>query len=81
MREPELLRGTSALMTVHHHLCVMGDDLNDWRNFDSEAVVERGALVELVEPRFNRLTVFDPRLPHGVPVVGLARRSQAAGPV
>ena len=25
--------------------------------------------VELVEPRFNRMTVFDPRLPHGVPVV------------
>ena len=43
--------------------------LNYWSNFDSAAVVERGSLVRLVPAEFSRLTVFDPRLPHGVPAV------------
>ena len=50
-------------------LILKPDVLDYWRGFDAGAVVERGSLVEMVEPRFNRLTVFDPRLPHGVPVV------------
>lgn len=40
--------------------------LNYWRNFDSSEVVERGQIMETVAPKFNRLVVFDPRLPHGV---------------
>jgi hypothetical protein len=43
--------------------------LEYWRAFDPEAVIERTDVVELVEQKFNRLTVFDPRIPHGVPVV------------
>jgi Rps23 Pro-64 3,4-dihydroxylase Tpa1-like proline 4-hydroxylase len=31
--------------------------------------LRRYNLLELVPPLFNRLTVFDPRVPHGVPVV------------
>jgi hypothetical protein len=40
--------------------------LNYWKNFDATEVVERGQILETIEPKFNRLTVFDPRLPHGV---------------
>ena len=43
--------------------------LDYWRGFDADAVVERGSLVQQVEPLFNRMTVFDPRLPHGVSIV------------
>jgi hypothetical protein len=43
--------------------------LDYWSNFDADAVVERESLVSLNPPKFNRLLVFDPRLPHGVPVV------------
>mmetsp|Transcript_4718 Transcript_4718/g.16447 ORF Transcript_4718/g.16447 Transcript_4718/m.16447 type:complete len:348 (-) Transcript_4718:331-1374(-) len=45
--------------------------LDYWRGFDPAAVYERGDLVTEVEPLFNRLTVFDARVPHGVrPVRG-----------
>lgn len=40
--------------------------LNHWATHDAEAVVERSQLMTLVEPHFNQLTVFDPRVPHGV---------------
>jgi hypothetical protein len=43
--------------------------LDYWSNFDADAVVERASLASLTPPKFNRLLVFDPRLPHGVPVV------------
>ena len=42
------------------------ETLNYWKSFDPSAVVERGAILETIEPKYNRLTVFDPRLPHGV---------------
>lgn len=45
------------------------ETLDYWRGFDASAVVERGSLVDTVPPLFNRLTVFDPRLPHGVSAV------------
>ena len=35
-------------------------------SFDSSKGLEQSDLVDLVEPSFNRLTVFDPRFPHGV---------------
>ena len=50
-------------------LILKPETLDYWSSFDADAVVERASLVELVPPRFNRLLVFDPRLPHGVPVV------------
>lgn len=40
--------------------------LNFWSNFATDTVIERRHLMELVEPHFNQLTVFDPRFPHGV---------------
>lgn len=40
--------------------------LNYWRSFSSYNGVEQKDLVTLIEPEFNQLLVFDPRLPHGV---------------
>ena len=40
--------------------------LDFWGDFTSARGLEEGEVVETIEPRFNRLTVFDPRLPHGV---------------
>ena len=50
-------------------LLLRPETLSYFSNFDSNAVVERGSLTETIEPKFNRLTVFDPRVPHGVPIV------------
>lgn len=49
---------------------VMRDEVLDfWRDFVSERSVEEPDVLTAIEPRFNRLTVFDPRLPHGVRLV------------
>lgn len=40
--------------------------LDFWADFVSARSLEEGEVIEEIEPRFNRLTVFDPRLPHGV---------------
>jgi hypothetical protein len=40
--------------------------LDFWQDFVSERSVEEGDLLEEVEPHWNRLVVFDPRIPHGV---------------
>ncbi len=40
--------------------------LDYWRNFSGASDRELGSMVERVEARFNRLVVFDPRIPHGV---------------
>jgi 2OG-Fe(II) oxygenase superfamily len=42
------------------------DVLDYWRHFQSEAGIERDQVLQLVPPEFNRLLVFDPRIPHGV---------------
>jgi hypothetical protein len=42
------------------------ETLQYWHNFSSLKGVERKDLVTEVPAEFNRLTVFDPRLPHGV---------------
>ncbi|MDX2014423.1 MAG: 2OG-Fe(II) oxygenase [Myxococcaceae bacterium] len=47
-------------------LLLRDDVLDFWRSFQSTRAQEEPELVEAIEPRFNRLTVFDPRLPHGV---------------
>jgi hypothetical protein len=45
--------------------------LDYWRNFSDSKDREIASFVERVAPKFNRLIVFDPRLPHGVtPVHG-----------
>jgi hypothetical protein len=49
------------------------ETLNYWQNFVDEKEREQKAYVENIAPDFNRLIVFDPRLPHGVtPVRGTA---------
>jgi hypothetical protein len=40
--------------------------LDFWHDFTSVRAVEEPELVRAIEPRFGRLTVFDPRIPHGV---------------
>ncbi|CAM9206107.1 unnamed protein product, partial [Phaeothamnion confervicola] len=45
--------------------------LDYWRGLRAGIGLEEFHLVDEVEPRFNRLTLFDPRVPHGVrPVRG-----------
>ena len=64
-----LTRWDERTWTGGETLILKPSTLDYWSSFDADATVERGSLVELVPPKFNRLTVFDPRLPHGVPVV------------
>lgn len=46
---------------------VLRDEVLDyWESFRSERSIEEPDLVRGVEPKFGRLTVFDPRIPHGV---------------
>lgn len=40
--------------------------LNYWRDFDSGDGLEQEHIFDEIQPLFNRLTVFDPRIPHGV---------------
>lgn len=47
-------------------LLLQDDVLNWWGNFRSTRHVEEKELVQEIPARFNRLTVFDPRIPHGV---------------
>ncbi len=47
-------------------LLVRDEILDYWNRFDSSQGLERDHVFREIEPRFNRLTVFDPRVPHGV---------------
>ena len=47
-------------------LLLRDDVLDFWSSFQSTRAQEEPELVEAIQPRFNRLTVFDPRLPHAV---------------
>lgn len=40
--------------------------LDYWSDFVSETSIEEGDLLQVIPARFNRLVVFDPRVPHGV---------------
>jgi hypothetical protein len=40
--------------------------LSYWKNFGTSQDRERSSFLETVSPDFNRLIVFDPRIPHGV---------------
>jgi hypothetical protein len=52
-------------------MLVRDEVLDFWQDFASVRAVEHGELVRTVPPQFGRLTVFDPRIPHGVrPVTG-----------
>lgn len=46
--------------------------LDYWQNFGKQTDRELHSFMDFVAPKFNRLTVFDPRRPHGVtPVQGV----------
>jgi hypothetical protein len=47
-------------------LLLRDEVLDFWHDFASVRAVEEPELVRAVEPRFDRLAVFDPRIPHGV---------------
>ena len=47
-------------------LMLRDDVLDYWESFESVRSIEERDIVREIEPRFNRLTVFDPRVPHGV---------------
>jgi hypothetical protein len=47
-------------------LLVRDEVLDFWQDFASVRGVEERELIRAIEPRMNRLTVFDPRIPHGV---------------
>lgn len=47
-------------------LIVRDDVLDYWSAFQSVRSIEERDVFREIEPRFNRLTVFDPRVPHGV---------------
>jgi hypothetical protein len=47
-------------------LLLRDEVLDFWDDFRSVRAVEQADLVRAVAPRFNRLVVFDPRIPHGV---------------
>ena len=47
-------------------LMLRDEVLDFWDDFRSVRAVEEPDLVHAIEPRFNRLVVFDPRIPHGV---------------
>jgi hypothetical protein len=47
-------------------LLVQDDVLDFWSDFESVRSVEEPSVVRAIEPRFGRLVVFDPRIPHGV---------------
>ncbi len=47
-------------------LLVRDEVLDFWHDFRSTRAVEERELLAAIEPRFNRLVAFDPRIPHGV---------------
>jgi hypothetical protein len=50
-------------------LLLRDEVLDFWQDFRSVRAVEEHELLRAVEPRFDRLVVFDPRIPHGVRTV------------
>jgi hypothetical protein len=50
-------------------LLLRDEVLDFWHDFRSVRAVEEHELLRAIEPRFDRLTVFDPRIPHGVRAV------------
>lgn len=47
-------------------LLLRPETLDYWKNFADARDRELASFVERIEPRFDRLVVFDPRIPHGV---------------
>jgi hypothetical protein len=50
-------------------LLLRDDVLDFWSDFQSVRGTEESEILRAIEPKFGRLTVFDPRIPHGVRTV------------
>jgi hypothetical protein len=61
-----LTRWATRRFTGGETLMLREPVLDFWNDFRSERAVEEGELVRAIPARWNRLTVFDPRVPHGV---------------
>jgi hypothetical protein len=61
-----LTRWRGRVFSGGETLMVRDEVLNFWQDFRSVRGVEEPDLLRAIEPRFDRLTVFDPRIPHGV---------------
>jgi hypothetical protein len=61
-----LTRWRGRAFTGGETLLLRDDVLDFWAGFRSVRGMEQGDLVRAIEPVFGRLTVFDPRVPHGV---------------
>lgn len=61
-----LTRWNQRRFTGGETLLVQDDVLDYWSGFTSLRSVEEAELLRPVPPLFNRLLVFDPRIPHGV---------------
>lgn len=61
-----LTRWTQRAFRGGETLLVRDEVLDFWHDFASVRSVEEAELLRAVPPRFGRLVVFDPRIPHGV---------------
>ncbi len=60
---------SKRLFTGGETILLKQEILEYWQGFQSTRGLERGDIIEEVPANFNRLTVFDPRIPHGVKTV------------
>jgi hypothetical protein len=61
-----LTRWRERVFSGGQTLLLRDDVLDFWERFTSIRSVEEPDLIREIEPRLGRLTVFDPRIPHGV---------------
>lgn len=63
---PTHLKELASKFTGGETLIMRPEILDFWRQFDSSIGLEKNDIVDRIPTKFNRLTVFDPRFPHGV---------------
>lgn len=61
-----LTRWQGRAFTGGQTMLLRDEVLDFWQTFTSIRSIEEPDLVHEIDPRFGRLTVFDPRIPHGV---------------
>jgi hypothetical protein len=61
-----LTRWKGRVFSGGETLLLRDEVLSYWSDFTSTRSIEEGEVLHTIEPRFGRLTVFDPRIPHGV---------------
>jgi hypothetical protein len=61
-----LARGQARPFQGGETMLLQEATLDYFRSFESIRSIERNQVLELIDPLFNRLTIFDGRIPHGV---------------